>query len=658
MSMTVAPMFAPPSAEVLAQAALGYARAGLNVFPVKPDKAPFTEHGMKEATSDIDQVVEWWRQWPHALIGCRVPEDVVILDIDTRHGGMDTWKALRANHDKPIPPTRAHHSGRNDGGGHIWFRRPPGKLSAAPLHQWAKDHGTGHAAGKHSWRAGIDLLVYGHRYTILPPSPHPATGKPYQWKDGHGPEMEPAEMPSWLVEIITQKPKVVTDFRPVQAPDVDSIADWFSDHYSWRDILEPEGWTVVKGNGDEDGSAWRHPNATATLSATIKHHQLFVYSTNTDFEPTEEGSPSGYTPFRAWATLAHKGDMSAAAREARSWHQSDGEWDLPAVLTSGVGGDGDARPQPQPDVDGLVPVNWADLFGREHKGESWLLRPVVAEGRQAAVWAVHKTGKSLFSLDVAVRTALGRPYATDESSDPTNVIYLDMEMTEDDLQERMSDYGYGPEDADLLQERLHYYLLPNLPPLDTPAGAIVLCDLVERHAARLVVLDTMSRVVDGEENSADTYRDFYRHSGAALKRRGVSLLRLDHAGKDPSKGQRGSSSKGDDVDVIFELRRTENGYTLVTTATRMGWVPPRSAFVLTENPFLSLAWTGQTAGWPAGTKELADTLDDLAGAAELSNSAARELLRKNGVKVRNTVIAAALKYRIEQWSEVPRKAPK
>jgi hypothetical protein len=43
---------------------------------------------------------------------------------------------------------------------------------------------------------------------------------------------------------------------------------------------------------------------------------LFVYSTNTPFEPTEAGRPHGYTRFRAWAVLEHGGDLSAAARAA------------------------------------------------------------------------------------------------------------------------------------------------------------------------------------------------------------------------------------------------------------------------------------------------------------------------------------------------------
>lgn len=632
----------------LAAAAADYARAGFEVFPLHDDKSPRTTNGMKDATTDEARVRQWWAQWPDALIGCRVPADVVILDIDTRHGGLKTWTALKAANGTPV--TRTHYSGRGDKGGHLWFRRPAGKLSVKGLNAWAREQGTGEAAGKHSWVSGIDLLHHGHRYSILPPSPHPATHKPYWWAEGRGPEVEPAEMPTWLAALLIEppaQPRSALELVGRPSGGDDSIAEWFTKTFSWADLLVPEGWTVVAGDGDSDGSKWRHPNATAAQSASIRHGCLFVYSSNTDFTPTEEGDPHGYKRFRAYAELAHHGDLSAAAREARRIKGDGGNPELPATLTGGVGVEEPAEASEA--ATGLDPINWAEFWQRERKGAEWLVEPVVAAGRASAVWAVHKTGKSLFSLDVAVRAATGRPYVTNEPTDPIDVIYLDMEMTDDDLHERLTDFGYGP-DTDL--ERLHYYLLPSLPPLDSAAGAAVLCGLVESHDARLVVIDTMARAVAGEENSADTYRDFYRHSGMALKRLGVGVLRLDHAGKDPTKGQRGSSSKGDDVDIVYQLERTESGYTLVTKAARMGWVPRRSAFVQSDVPTLSFSLVAD-ATWPAGTAELAEALDDLAGDADLSERAARDLLRANGQPAKNDKLRAALRFRRERFSGLP-----
>jgi hypothetical protein len=318
--MTAAPNTWPTT---MGDWALHYARAGFDIFPVSPkDKAPLTENGFKDATTDPATIAAWWRQNPDALLGCRVPADVVILDIDPRHNGDATWRELEASYGQ-IPEGRRHRSGRGDDGAHIWFIRPNEKLTAKPLHEWARKAGTGHASGKRGWSSGIDILHHNQRYTILPPSLHPETHKPYEWLS----KADPVEMPGWLVNLITATPAPTAPAPPrLRIADVDSIADWYSSSASWNDILgvQGAGWELVEGDGDGDGSKWRHPNATASSSCSIRHGCLFVYTPNTDFDETEDGDPKGYTRFRAWTIIEHGGDGSAAARAARELRDGPG----------------------------------------------------------------------------------------------------------------------------------------------------------------------------------------------------------------------------------------------------------------------------------------------------------------------------------------------
>jgi hypothetical protein len=345
-----------PAVKALGQQALTYARAGLEVFPLHQDKTPATEHGMLEAATAEHLVARWWKEHPLALIGHRVAVGQVLLDIDPRHGGKDTWALLKETFGE-LPVTRRHRSGRNDGGGHIWFRRPEGKLSVKPLNDWAEEHGVGHEVGKQSWSGGIDLLHHDHRYTILPESPHPDTGEPYLWTPGAGLEVATAVMPAWLAGLVTVPPAQPSPPRPpLSLREIDSIADWFSATHSWHDLLQPEAWALVKGDGDGDGSSWRHPNATSPMSATIRHGCLFVYSNNTDFEVTEHGDPHGYTRFRAYAVLSHHGDLSDAARAARELKDGaktttlTGAQRTPGPVTV-------VEPDPEPDPE---PPGWPD----------------------------------------------------------------------------------------------------------------------------------------------------------------------------------------------------------------------------------------------------------------------------------------------------------
>ena len=156
-----------------------------------------------------------------------------------------------------------------------------------------------------------------------------------------------------------------------------------------------------------------------------------------------------------------------------------------------------------------------------------------------------------------------------------------------------------------------YYQLQSLPPLDTDLGGEILATIAERHKARLVVIDTMARAVHGEENSADTYRNFYAFCGRRLKAAGGShSLRLDHQGKDATLGQRGSSAKDDDLDVVFRLTADDLGrIVLKRTRSRMAWIPAEIVLQRQEEPLLRHVLASDS--WPAGTADTAVALDDL-----------------------------------------------
>lgn len=414
------------------------------------------------------------------------------------------------------------------------------------------------------------------------------------------------------------------------------------------DVLAAIGFTLARtdSSGEEH---WTRPGKDPKdgASATVYpdgHTTLWSDTIQQRWPQAELRRP--YDPFGLFSILFHHGDFRAARETlaaqgygARARADDDFSW----VQLNGSTPD----PATTEPADGLQPIDWAAFWKRERKtDDEWLIEPLVPRNRHVALWAVHKTGKSLIALEVAAAAATGSDCLGYKIPAPMDVIYLDMEMTEDDLEERLTDLGYGPE-TDL--ERLHYYLLPALPPLDTHAGGQAIVELAQRHLPELIVIDTMARVVEGEENDADTYRAFNRHTGRALKALGVAVLRLDHGGKDTSLGQRGSSAKGDDVDVVWQLKTADDGLELVRTAARMSWVPANVALHRHTEPVLH-----HTPGielWPAGTKEMADLLDTLNLPLTAGRPAARQALRDAGHTAKNDVLSKALKYRRQRASD-------
>ena len=268
--------------------ALEYAANGWEVFPLSAGKLPYKgSHGVTDASSDLRKVAEYWSGVPQtnecgdkwrglrsSNIGARIPEGLVVLDIDPRSGGLETWEAL------------------------------------------VKEQGVGKKAEKSGlWISGIDLKTRGG-YCLLPPSIHPKTNQPYRFQDPEA-DISPGSLKLWEILLQPEEAKQVFTSRPTRNPaDKESPADYYSRSTAWGEILE--GWRLVSGDGESDGSKWKAPTAEHSFSGTIKNGLLFNYSNSVaefgDYV-TEGGTPRGITKFRAYALLNYHGDLSAAAKD-------------------------------------------------------------------------------------------------------------------------------------------------------------------------------------------------------------------------------------------------------------------------------------------------------------------------------------------------------
>ena len=183
------------------RAALWYAKQGWPVIPLhfteggrcscqktdcrSPGKHPTTRHGLKDASKDDTLLEKWWKRRPDANIGVKTGSDsgIVVVDVDPRHGGDETLDELLREHGK-LPPTVEALTG--GGGRHLIFAHPGGAIP-----------------NRSNMRPGIDVRG-DDGYIVAPPSNH-ATGAPYRWREGHGPQhMKPAAMPPWLLAMVSR----------------------------------------------------------------------------------------------------------------------------------------------------------------------------------------------------------------------------------------------------------------------------------------------------------------------------------------------------------------------------------------------------------------------------------------------------------------------
>lgn len=292
-------------------------------------------------------------------------------------------------------------------------------------------------------------------------------------------------------------------------------------------------------------------------------------------------------------------------------------------------------------------LDWKRAFERLPEDVDWLVPDFLVRGSLYSLVSPAKAGKSLLMLDTAAALAAGRPALGHPAQQPIHVLYIDHENSRDDLTERLSDMGYGPEHLG----NLHYLSFPTMPPLDRAAGGQDLADVAEHYGAELVIIDTIARVVAGEENSADTYRDFYRHTLLPLKAARRAVVRLDHRGHGRD-GARGSSAKNDDVDVVWQLSQSPgpNGeaYVSLKLERQRGNAHPELIRVLRDiNPRLrhEAKPAQRTLDEEERIRNCVDAMKRIGLPPDMGARKARTALRDNGYKVRNEVVAAAVKAR-------------
>lgn len=298
-------------------------------------------------------------------------------------------------------------------------------------------------------------------------------------------------------------------------------------------------------------------------------------------------------------------------------------------------------------------VDWAELWrDDEDEAEEWIVEPLLPARRLVALYSAPKVGKSLLMLEIAVAVSLGTGVLGVRIDRPRRVLYVDFENDpRGDVRTRLEAMGYGPEHLG----NLCYLSYPRLAALDTERGGRELLAAVQVYGCELVVVDTVSRAVRGEENENDTWLNFYRNTGLALKRAGVATVRLDHSGKDEAKGQRGGSAKSGDVDAVWRMTRTATDtFKLTCEAQRM--LIHETELILTRETE-PLRHKVEASGWMAANDALVQdiirALDAAGKPRDTGRRVAREVIRDADIKASNGVLERALK--IRQGS--PERAP-
>lgn len=545
------------------KAALAYAAGGGYVLPVKAGKHPGSIVGTgwpQKSSRERAQIRQWWTEHPDAgialhtgrssLTACDLDVDVIPDELAWLKGGL--FQATR---------------GKRGARGHYLF------TSAETFTSGALRTADGTQVGE---------IRSGNTVIMVAPSPHPRAteGGEYRWiTTGTVPDL-----PDEGRAALTAKAGACNE--PITA---DVEAAWRRAHTDerepWRRTVLRESYAAKLANGER-----HHPAMMATVgwaareiapglvSSTLfddLHDDWLTSFTGGDRRPAPGEfwkmvrqaiaavAPADHDA-RAMSDLLNRARRQFGSRHDDEINSAPSLDTVNALLSrpdasydskeNAVKSD-DARPRRN------APLDLRRLRTEPPNPVAWLLPDVLARDSYVSLSSAPGTGKSIFARGIAVDASLGRAHTEpSETFDPAKVIYLDAENGEDWWRGGLDAMG-----APLDLPNLSVVCFPDLAGLDTPKGSreflTLMSDLAQTLDGELdlVVLDTVSRFIDGGENDADTWSQFYRRAVQPLRERKVAVLRLDHLGKDADRGPRGSSHKLSDVDADYRLTADSPG---------------------------------------------------------------------------------------------------
>lgn len=462
--------------------ALEYLQLGYPIFPVCSPKMGLHQHrgqpcknvgktpliawqAFQTRLPTIDEVRTWWDRWPLANIGMVTGKlsGVVVLDADSgdakktamEKGGLDRTPAVFTG---------------KSGGIHYWLAHPGEDVS-----NFARK------------LPGLDFRGDGG-YVLVPPSAH-VSGAVYRWVDGTV-GMTPAPVPSWLMDLLHDKPGGSESTSDDHAP------------------LDLGSFVAGIPEGKRDDAMWR-------LASKLRNDNI----------------PRQYA----------EAMMRQAARACRPAFDEDVALEKVARAYRLYEPEQTFRVTKDAAGLGSVPVNeypiqtFADLLNMRPDGAACIIEGLLWRGRCHWIFSDPGTGKTLFLFAALLHIAAGQPFCERDVQQGAALI-----IEEDSPLSVLAEYGANLADIYELPDDLPVYVnkLTGLR-LTDQSGYQTLVSTVESCPQKpsVVLLDASERLVPSDRYTTRELDWLARFIQWCLSE-DITIMIIDHTTKErPKKGE-------------------------------------------------------------------------------------------------------------------------
>lgn len=199
--------------------------------------------------------------------------------------------------------------------------------------------------------------------------------------------------------------------------------------------------------------------------------------------------------------------------------------------------------------------------------QTWLLKGLISQHSFGVLYGPPDSLKSFTAIDLACSIATGKPW-NDRSTKQGAVIYLASEG-----QQGFSRRAKAWELANKIEAKNLWVLgsnltLSNIKEQRQLIGAIRHLEETQEIKVELLIIDTLARCMEGDENSPKDMSKFVSACDDIRFATGVSIMCIHHAGKDVNKGARGSNALIAAADYEFKMSKTKEKGLVKLTNTK------------------------------------------------------------------------------------------
>lgn len=516
---------------------------------------PFTG-GVHTASDDEAALRAVIEHHPELNLAMAVPSGLLVIDVDPRNGGTESFDDLEARHGK-FPDTWDQITG--GGGRHLCYRVPGNMRFSGRL------------------GPGIDVKQAGG-YIMLEPSRH-ESGQEYGWEASSNPldDVPLADAPEWLLRM-AERPSISAISTAMAAYYVDEVT--MGDLRSALQVIDADDrdtWIRVglalKTIGDAGLSLW---DSWSQTSDKYRAGEI-VYRWN-GFAPT--GGISYKTVFHMAQEAGWKNTASTRSKTASTSAPARMGETFPPMVVDEDGVIQDSEPEP-PKRALFVPVG--DLIG-DLKPVEWMVEGYLEKDALSMLFGPSGVGKSFVVVDIACSVATGTPWhGIPVTQGP--VFYVAGEG-HNGLARRFAAWqkanGVPLKGAPLYKSQRGISMLD----LDSAMGLVNEIDEMIQCGMpppSLIAIDTLARNMgDGDENSAQDVGKFVKHLDELMRERWRAHIMLVHHSGHEGTRARGSSALRGAMDQEIMVAGQSGHIDLTVTKMKDAEVPAPRSFAIKQ----------------------------------------------------------------------------